>query len=90
MKKSELRQIIREEIKRQLNESLDVTGWETADDYVTLKFDGDKTLDIMKAKGPDGDKVFKFILTQLKNYKTNKDSKAFIDNVVDKNKVRIK
>lgn len=71
-----------------------VKSWETVDDpampYVILKFDGGKTLRITQAKGASGRKTFQFILNQLKNYKTDANSKAAIDDMVNKNRIRIK
>ena len=94
MKKSELRQIIREKIQRQLKESLDVKDWEIVDDpnmpYVILKFEGGKTLRIVQTYGADGRRTFRFIVNALKTYNTNADSKKFIDSVVDKKRIQIK
>ena len=87
--------MIKEEVRRQLNESLTVADWEVSNtdpdmSVLTLKFAGGKKLPILQAKGNQGKRDFQFILQQLKNYKSNADSKAFIDGLVAKNKIRIR
>lgn len=89
-----LQQIIKEEVRRALTESSKVIGHkvDTSDPQmhrVTLEFPGGRTLLITQAKGSSGKKAFDLIVNQLKNYDTKSDSKKFIDDLVDKNKVRI-
>ncbi len=76
MKSSELRQIIREEISKALNENLTITDWDefVNPDHVMLTLSNGKQLKIAKQNIKGGKNSYQAILTLLDNM--GRDPKA--------------
>ena len=77
MKKSELQQIIREEISKVINENLTITDWDefVNPDYVLLKLSNGKDLKISRQQIKGGKAAYQSILTLLDNMGTNPKAK---------------
>jgi len=77
MKASELRQIIREEIGKVINENLTITDWDefVNPDYVLLKLSNGKDLKIARQQIKGGKAAYQSILTLLDNMGTNPKAK---------------
>jgi phosphoribosylformylglycinamidine (FGAM) synthase-like amidotransferase family enzyme len=73
MKKSELQQIIREEISKALNENLTITDWDefVNPDHVILTLSNGKQLKIAKQNIKGGKASYQAILTLLDNMSRN-------------------
>ncbi len=73
MKSSELRQIIREEISKALNENLTITDWDefVNPDHVILTLSNGKQLKIAKQNIKGGKASYQAILTLLDNMSRN-------------------
>jgi len=73
MKSSELRQIIREEISKALNENLTITDWDefVNPDHVILTLSNGKQLKIAKQNIKGGKASYQAILTLLDNMDRN-------------------
>ena len=73
MKTSELKQIIREEISKALNENLTITDWDefVSPDHVILTLSNGKQLKIAKQNIKGGKASYQAILTLLDNMDRN-------------------
>lgn len=80
-----LKKIIREEVKRQLTESLTVTDWDeyVNPDYVLIKLSNGKSLKLDKKRVKGGSRVYQMVLMGLDGYKDNKKARQFIDSLVN-------
>ena len=85
MKKSELQQIIREEISKTLNENLTITDWDefVNPDYVLLTLSNGKQLKITKQHIKGGKASYQSILTLLDNMESNPKAKEIMLKLVD-------
>lgn len=73
MKQSELKQIIREEVSKALNENLTITDWDefVNPDHVMLTLSNGKQLKIAKQNIKGGKNSYQAILTLLDNMDRN-------------------
>jgi len=86
MKKSELQQIIREEISNVINENLTITDWDefVNPDYVLLKLSNGKKLKIARQQIKGGKAAYQRILTLLDNMETDPRAEKFINDLINK------
>ena len=77
MKKSELQQIIREEISKVLKENISITDWDeyVNPNYVLLTLSNGKKLKITKQHIKGGKASYQSILTLLNNMESNPKAK---------------
>lgn len=80
-----LKTLIREEVRRQLTESLTVTDWDeyVKPDYVLIKLSNGKSLKVDKKRVKGGARAYQMLLMGLDGYNDNKKAKQFIDSLVN-------
>jgi hypothetical protein len=85
MKKSELQQIIREEISKVLSEAVTVTDWEEFKnpDYVVMSLSNGKKIQLSKKNIKGGNATYKNILTILNTMDVNPQANEFIVRMVN-------
>lgn len=85
MKNLELKQIIREEISKVINENLTITDWDeyVNPDYVLLTLSNSKQLKIGKQHIKGGKASYQSILTLLDNMESNPKAKEIMLKLVD-------